>query len=133
GRRRRTRERDRPLRRRAALLPDVPGHPRGRGAQAGGPRLLRRAAGQDPGTGTARPPRGQDGGAPRGEWRVIKVCPVDEIEPGTAISVEADDLRIAVVRCEDGSVHAIYDECSHAAVPLSEGEIDDCTLECWLH
>ncbi len=26
-----------------------------------------------------------------------------------------------------------YDECSHAAVALSEGEVDGCTLECWLH
>jgi len=64
---------------------------------------------------------------------VIKVCAVDEIEPGTAISAEVDGVKLAIVRCEDGSVHAIYDECSHAAVPLSEGEIEECTLECWLH
>jgi 3-phenylpropionate/trans-cinnamate dioxygenase ferredoxin subunit len=64
---------------------------------------------------------------------VIKVCAVDEIDKGAAISAEIDGVRLAVVRCEDGSVHAVYDECSHAAVPLSEGEIDDCTLECWLH
>ena len=23
--------------------------------------------------------------------------------------------------------------CSHASIPLSEGEVDGCTLECWLH
>ncbi len=64
---------------------------------------------------------------------MIKVCAVDEIEPGTAISAEIDGVRVAVVRCTDGSVHAVYDECSHEAVPLSEGDIEDCTLECWLH
>ena len=31
------------------------------------------------------------------------------------------------------SFRAVYDECSHASIPLSEGEIDGCTLECWLH
>ena len=28
---------------------------------------------------------------------------------------------------------AIQDLCSHAAVALSEGEVADCTVECWLH
>jgi 3-phenylpropionate/trans-cinnamate dioxygenase ferredoxin component len=64
---------------------------------------------------------------------VIKVCPLEDIEPGTAISADIDGVQVAIVRCADGSVHAVYDECSHAAVPLSEGEIEDCTLECWLH
>ena len=30
-------------------------------------------------------------------------------------------------------VFAIQDLCSHAAVALSEGEVADCTVECWLH
>jgi 3-phenylpropionate/trans-cinnamate dioxygenase ferredoxin component len=64
---------------------------------------------------------------------VIKVCALDEIEPGTAVRAEVDGTALAIVHCVDGTVHAVYDECSHAAVPLSEGEIDGCTLECWLH
>ena len=28
---------------------------------------------------------------------------------------------------------AVQDVCSHAAVALTEGEVDDCTVECWLH
>ena len=28
---------------------------------------------------------------------------------------------------------AINDICSHANVSLSEGEVEDCTIECWLH
>ena len=33
----------------------------------------------------------------------------------------------------DGEVYAIHDVCSHANVALSEGEIEDETIECWLH
>ena len=33
----------------------------------------------------------------------------------------------------DGDVHALDDTCTHADVSLSEGEVDGCTLECWLH
>jgi 3-phenylpropionate/trans-cinnamate dioxygenase ferredoxin subunit len=64
---------------------------------------------------------------------VIKVCAVEDIEPGTAISADIDGVQVAVVRTAGGEVFAIHDECSHASVPLSEGEIDGCTLECWLH
>ena len=32
-----------------------------------------------------------------------------------------------------GEVHALHDVCSHAEVPLSEGEVVDGTIECWLH
>lgn len=64
---------------------------------------------------------------------MIKVCAVEDIEPGTAISADIDGVQVAVVRTADGEVFAIHDECSHASVPLSEGEIEGCTLECWLH
>ena len=64
---------------------------------------------------------------------MIKVCAVEDIEPGTAISADIDGAQVAVVRTNDGQVYAVRDECSHASVPLSEGEIDGCTLECWLH
>jgi 3-phenylpropionate/trans-cinnamate dioxygenase ferredoxin subunit len=39
---------------------------------------------------------------------------------------------VAIAR--DGEdFYAIYDECSHAAVPLSEGEVEGHEIECWLH
>ena len=28
---------------------------------------------------------------------------------------------------------AVEDECSHGKVPLSEGDVVDCTIECYLH
>jgi 3-phenylpropionate/trans-cinnamate dioxygenase ferredoxin component len=57
----------------------------------------------------------------------------DEVAKGSAVSVEVDGIDIAVVHADDDQFYALRDECSHAAIPLSEGEIDGCTLECWLH
>jgi 3-phenylpropionate/trans-cinnamate dioxygenase ferredoxin subunit len=57
----------------------------------------------------------------------------DEVAKGSAISVEVDGIDIAVVHADDDQYYALRDECSHASIPLSEGEIDGCTLECWLH
>ena len=44
-----------------------------------------------------------------------------------------DGEPVAVVRDEDGEVHAIGDTCTHGDISLSEGEVEDCTIECWLH
>jgi 3-phenylpropionate/trans-cinnamate dioxygenase ferredoxin subunit len=62
-----------------------------------------------------------------------RVCAETDIPSGTAVAVEVQGTPLALMRCEDGSVHAVYDECSHEQIPLSEGEVDGCTLECWLH
>ena len=50
-----------------------------------------------------------------------------------AVRVVLGGLPVSIVRDEEGHVHAIGDTCSHAEVSLSEGEVDDCTIECWLH
>jgi 3-phenylpropionate/trans-cinnamate dioxygenase ferredoxin component len=62
-----------------------------------------------------------------------RVCAADDVAPGTVVAVDVNGTPIALVHCGDGSYHATYDECSHEQIPLSEGEVDDCTLECWLH
>ncbi|HEV2345968.1 MAG TPA: non-heme iron oxygenase ferredoxin subunit [Actinocrinis sp.] len=48
-------------------------------------------------------------------------------------AVDVDGTPIAVVRTSGGKVHAIHDVCSHANVALSEGEVVDGEIECWLH
>ena len=58
---------------------------------------------------------------------------VIDIPKGTAVQVEVDGVEVAVVHADDDNFYAVRDECSHAAVALSEGEVDGCTLECWLH
>jgi len=62
-----------------------------------------------------------------------RVGPAEEVGKGTAISVEIAGVDVAVVHADDDNFYAVRDECSHASVALSEGEIDGCTLECWLH
>ena len=61
-----------------------------------------------------------------------RACALSELTDSTPLRVEVDGLDVAVVRHDD-EVFAIEDECSHAAVALSEGDVDDCTIECWLH
>ncbi|MCW2902379.1 MAG: Rieske (2Fe-2S) domain protein [Streptosporangiaceae bacterium] len=66
----------------------------------------------------------------------VKVCPLSEVPPEGALGVEIDDTPVAVVRLDsDGKteVFALRDVCSHAEVALSEGEVYDHTIECWLH
>src|ERR1700722_14719194 len=61
-----------------------------------------------------------------------RACALSEIPPEGGIGVEVAGEPVAVVRAE-GEVYAIRDVCSHAEVPLSEGEVYDHTIECWLH
>jgi 3-phenylpropionate/trans-cinnamate dioxygenase ferredoxin subunit len=62
----------------------------------------------------------------------VKACALDAVNDGSALRVMIDDIPVAIVR-SDGEVYAIQDVCSHASVALSEGEIEDQTIECWLH
>ena len=39
---------------------------------------------------------------------------------------------VCIVR-SDGEFYALHDVCSHADVPLSEGDVENGTIECWLH
>jgi 3-phenylpropionate/trans-cinnamate dioxygenase ferredoxin component len=64
---------------------------------------------------------------------MIRVCSVEDVPKGSTLAVTAEGVEVAIVHAEDDQFYAIYDECSHAAIPLSEGEVEGCTLECWLH
>ena len=65
------------------------------------------------------------------EW--VKLATLSEIPTPGAVRVDVDDLVICVARDSHGDVHALDDTCSHAAVSLAEGEVDDDGIECWLH
>ncbi len=64
---------------------------------------------------------------------MIRICPADEIAKGSVISADVGGVPVAIVHADDDEFYAVYDECSHASIALSEGEVDGCTLECWLH
>jgi 3-phenylpropionate/trans-cinnamate dioxygenase ferredoxin subunit len=61
-----------------------------------------------------------------------RVCSVAEVVAGKPFAVTVDGVDVALVR--DGEeIYAIRDECSHAAIALSEGDVEGCEIECWLH
>jgi nitrite reductase/ring-hydroxylating ferredoxin subunit len=62
----------------------------------------------------------------------MTACRFADVPDEGALRVVLDGEPMAVVRSA-GEVFAIRDVCSHADVALSEGEVDDCTIECWLH
>ena len=61
-----------------------------------------------------------------------RACALADLTESTPLRVEVDGLGVAMVKHND-EVFAIEDECSHAAVPLSDGDVEDCTIECFLH
>jgi 3-phenylpropionate/trans-cinnamate dioxygenase ferredoxin subunit len=61
-----------------------------------------------------------------------RVCAIDDVKPETAIPVEVDGVEVAVVH-SNGAFYAIADECSHAQIPLSEGDVGEGEIECYLH
>lgn len=63
----------------------------------------------------------------------IRICAVEDIKPGKAIRVKIGENAVAVVRTKSGEVRALDDKCSHGEISLSEGFIDNETIECWAH
>jgi 3-phenylpropionate/trans-cinnamate dioxygenase ferredoxin subunit len=61
-----------------------------------------------------------------------RACALADLTDQEPFAVTIGDTEVAVIRTE-GEVFAIRDECSHAAIALSEGEVEDCHVECWLH
>jgi len=62
----------------------------------------------------------------------VRACALSELRADGALAVEVDGEDVAVVRSGD-EFYAIADLCSHAAIPLSEGDVEDGEIECYLH
>nr|WP_100344356.1 non-heme iron oxygenase ferredoxin subunit [Compostimonas suwonensis] len=62
-----------------------------------------------------------------------RVAALSELPVNQAVRVVIDDVPIAVVRDASDTVHAIGDVCTHGDISLSEGFVEDDTLECWAH
>ncbi len=71
-------------------------------------------------------------GTAPGERTFVRVCALADVPEDGALGLDVDGTPVAVVRTGD-EVHALRDVCSHAEVPLSEGEVYGHTIECWLH
>jgi len=62
-----------------------------------------------------------------------KVADLDDIPvPGT-LRVELEGEPVCVVRLSEDVVKAVHDTCSHQEWSLSEGWVEDNTIECALH
>jgi 3-phenylpropionate/trans-cinnamate dioxygenase ferredoxin subunit len=61
-----------------------------------------------------------------------RVASLSELPDESAVRVEVAGRPVCLAR-SGGEVFAVSDICSHADVSLSEGDVDDGTVECWLH
>ena len=57
---------------------------------------------------------------------------LSELVQGKPVKVEKDGKTICVARVGD-EVFAVDDTCSHSDASLSEGDVTDFKIECWLH
>jgi 3-phenylpropionate/trans-cinnamate dioxygenase ferredoxin subunit len=62
----------------------------------------------------------------------VRACALADVPEDGALAVEIAGVPVAIVRTGN-EVFALHDVCSHEEVPLSEGDVYDHTLECWLH
>jgi 3-phenylpropionate/trans-cinnamate dioxygenase ferredoxin subunit len=62
-----------------------------------------------------------------------RVAALADLRPGSALKVVVDGIPIALVRETEGPVHALGDRCSHGDISLSDGFVEDDTIECWAH
>jgi 3-phenylpropionate/trans-cinnamate dioxygenase ferredoxin subunit len=62
----------------------------------------------------------------------VRACAVADVEPGKAIGVTVGGQDVAVTLVGE-EAFAIEDQCSHALIALSEGDVSGCEIECFLH
>lgn len=62
-----------------------------------------------------------------------RVCALADLTVNEPKKVMVDGAPIALVRDESDTVFALGDTCSHGEISLSEGFVEDGTLECWAH
>ena len=61
-----------------------------------------------------------------------RACALSDVPDEGSVQVEVAGVEVAVVK-SCGEVFAVRDECSHAQIALSEGDVANCEIECWLH
>lgn len=64
--------------------------------------------------------------------RWLPAGPLDRLADDTAVHVDLAGHPVCLARSR-GTAYAMPDECSHGQVLLSEGDVEDGYVECWLH
>jgi 3-phenylpropionate/trans-cinnamate dioxygenase ferredoxin component len=67
-----------------------------------------------------------------GTARFVRVAALADVPPNTLLHVDVDDERVCLAHA-DGRIYAFRDNCTHRDFPLSEGTIEDGTIECTWH
>ena len=62
-------------------------------------------------------------------FETVRVSSLQDRTP-FKVSVDGEDVLLAKI---DDDVFAVSDICTHSEVSLSEGDIEGCSIECWLH
>ncbi len=62
----------------------------------------------------------------------VRAAALSDIPDEGAIRVQLAGKPVCLAK-SGGEVFAISDVCSHADVALSEGDVEDGKIECWLH
>ena len=71
-------------------------------------------------------------GAPGSTGGWVRVCPLGKLREDQPLRADIGQCPVCVVR-SNGTVYALRDECTHEAVPLSDGEVAGGAIECWKH
>ncbi len=64
--------------------------------------------------------------------RMTRVCALSDLDDKKPHAVSVGDVPVVLVR-EGNEVHALRNECPHASMTLSEGEVTGKGIECWMH
>ena len=66
------------------------------------------------------------------QLRWTRACRVDKVPLDGALHVSLENSEICLVNSR-GRFYALIDECSHGHVRLSEGDVYDGVVECYMH
>ena len=59
----------------------------------------------------------------------IRISDLEDSKPFRVV-IDGEDILLAKIGSD---VFAVSDICTHSEVSLSEGDIEGCSIECWLH
>ncbi|WP_130865782.1 Rieske (2Fe-2S) protein [Acidipropionibacterium timonense] len=62
----------------------------------------------------------------------VKAMALSQLEEDRPVEVSVEGTDVVLVLTE-GTVHAVGAICSHAQVPMVDGDVEGCALECYMH
>ena len=62
----------------------------------------------------------------------VRACDLADVPADEGVKVTLGRYDVVVCRDVD-DIYALQDLCTHGQVALSEGEVANCQIECWLH